>query len=204
MTAELGQRYFGVYLGTVVAVDDPDGLGRVRIETDQYEDTDEDPTWAPVARPMAGSATTVFFSPVESDQVLVSYLAGDVRQPVVTGYIHTTENKPDDADHQKHTLRVDGLGSITFDEEASEIRIQEGEGASGVTITLKNGKMTVQAKDMAFQARDTFCVNGEAVVLKPFLQSVFDSHTHGLGTATTTGPAPPSSAVPTSSTRCGS
>ena len=41
-TGELYQRYYGVFLGTVLSVDDPDKLGRVRIECDQYEDTSDD------------------------------------------------------------------------------------------------------------------------------------------------------------------
>src|SRR5690606_4125926 len=82
----LGQRYYGVYLGTVIAVDDEDGLGRVRIENDQYEDTDDDPTWAAVVRPLAGDVTSVYFSPKPGDQVVFTFVAGDVRQPIVLGY----------------------------------------------------------------------------------------------------------------------
>ena len=119
---EFGQRYFGVYLGTVVDADDPDEMGRLRLETDQYEDSEDDPTWAAVVRPLAGDASTVFFSPKPGDQVVLSFLAGDVRQPIVMGYAHTTERKPTGVSPQKHTLNVSGLGSITFDEENSRHR----------------------------------------------------------------------------------
>lgn len=120
-----GERYFGVYLGTVLDVDDPDGLGRVRLETDQYTDTQDDPTWAAVCRPLAGDVFTVFFTPKEGDQVVFSFLAGDVRQPIVLGYAHANEKKPAEGavSTTKHAIVVNGVGSVTFDESEESISV---------------------------------------------------------------------------------
>lgn len=38
-TGELYQRYNGLYIATVVDIDDPSGLGRIRLKTDQYDDS---------------------------------------------------------------------------------------------------------------------------------------------------------------------
>ncbi len=197
---QLGQRYFGVYLGTVVDVEDPDGLGRVRIETDQYEDTEEAPTWCAVSRPLAGDVFTVFFSPKEGDQVIVAYLAGDVRQPIVLGYAHTTEKKPETAGARKHTIEIKDLGRITFDEDDRSIVIAQS-GTPSATLTLKEGELTVSATKVAFTGsagQTKFSINGQGVVLESFLQGTFRSHVHPAGTPNTQVPvAPP---LPTDAT----
>lgn len=140
----LGQRYYGVYLGTVIAVDDEDGLGRVRIENDQYEDTDDDPTWAAVVRPLAGDVTSVYFSPKPGDQVVFTFVAGDVRQPIVLGYAHTTERKPESPSGTKQKIAVKNVGTLTFDED----------GGGAIEVEHKNGarlRMTDSSIEMQFQ-----------------------------------------------------
>jgi hypothetical protein len=64
-TNELYQRYYGLYLGTVVDVKDPQQIGRIRLQCHQFTDSDDDPLWATVARP-GGGATSVFFTPNEA------------------------------------------------------------------------------------------------------------------------------------------
>src|SRR6266849_2615331 len=89
-TGDLYQRYYGLYLGTVVDVNDPQKLGRVRIKCDQYEDFQDDPTWCSVARPAAGQ-TSVLFTPKEGDQVVFAFLVGDVNEPIILGYAHQSK-----------------------------------------------------------------------------------------------------------------
>ena len=89
-TGELYQRYYGVYLASVRSVDDPSGLGRIRVECDQFSDAADNVVWATVVRPVAGD-NTVFFTPKVGDQVIIAYLVGDVNEPVVMGYAHSTK-----------------------------------------------------------------------------------------------------------------
>jgi len=116
-TGELYQRYNGLYLGTVVSTNDPQGLGRVRIKMDQYEDADDDPVFAAVARPVANANTTVFFSPQEGDQVVVGFLVGDVNEPIILGYAHSAQKKPpsDVSPPTRHGIVVKDT-SVVFDE----------------------------------------------------------------------------------------
>ncbi len=121
-----GRRYYGVYLATVVATDDDEGLGRIRLDADQFSDTSDDPLWATVVRPLAGNGPTVFFTPKEGDQVLISFLAGNPRDPVVLGYAHSTERKPEDVSETKHAI-VTQAGRVTFDEDGSiEVKLASG------------------------------------------------------------------------------
>ncbi len=189
-----GGRYFGVYLGTVLDVDDPDGMGRVRLETDQYSDTDDDPTWAAVARPLAGSVFTVFFTPKVGDQVVFAFLAGDVRQPMVMGYAHAsaTNKMPGDGavSATKHAIVVEGVGSITFDEDERTIRLEHADG----------GSIVLGANSVRIDGSSQVCVNGQAVVLKGFVDNVFSNHLHvvpGAGTSNAPTPLPP---IPLAST----
>lgn len=122
-TGDLYQRYYGVFAGTVIDVEDPEKLGRVRIECDQYEDAEDDVFWANVARPAAGDKTGVFFTPKTGDQVIIGYLAGDVGEPVVLGYAHSQKRRPpDQVAPRKHAVVTD-IGHVVFDEEGGSIRV---------------------------------------------------------------------------------
>jgi hypothetical protein len=125
-TGELYQRYYGLYLGTVVSTNDPEGLGRVRVKMDQYEDSKDEPVFAAVARPAASGNLTVFFSPREGDQVVVGFLVGDVNEPIILGYAHSTEKKPpgEVSPPTKHGIVVKDT-SVVFDE--TDVVVNEGD-----------------------------------------------------------------------------
>ncbi len=121
-TGDLSQRYHGMYLAEVMAVDDPEKLGRVRVQADQFEDTKDQPVWASVARPAAGDGTGVFFTPKAGDHVVMAYVVGDVREPIIVGYAHSQKLKPDakKVDTEKHAI-VTKVGSVTFDDKDGKI-----------------------------------------------------------------------------------
>jgi uncharacterized protein involved in type VI secretion and phage assembly len=77
----------GSYLAEVVSVDDPDSLARVQIRLlsfDQVGNQDAE-IWARVAVPFAGDNRGAFFIPDVGDEVLVTFVNGDTRYPVVIG-----------------------------------------------------------------------------------------------------------------------
>jgi len=77
----------GSYLARVVAVNDPQGIGRVKICLFSFDGSDEQDAeiWARVAVPFAGDSRGAFLIPDIDDEVLVSFVNGDPRQPIVIG-----------------------------------------------------------------------------------------------------------------------
>jgi phage baseplate assembly protein gpV len=147
-TNELYQRYYGLYLGTVVDVKDPQQIGRIRLQCHQFTDSDDDPLWATVARP-GGGATSVFFTPNEGDQVIFGFQVGDVNGPVILGYAHNSgDQKPPDqvsADSKKHGI-VTSIGSLIFDEEGKKI-VLTFKGSSGDSvITIDDNGITLSTQ----------------------------------------------------------
>jgi phage baseplate assembly protein gpV len=176
-TTDLHQRYHGIYLGKVVAVDDPSGLGRVRLETDQLADTSDDPVWATVSRPLGGDGPTVFFTPEKNDQVIVAYMQGDPRQPVVLGYAHHRGRTPSRVGPNTHAIVTDA-GRITFDDNQRSITVEVG----ATKIVLSAGGIAINAA--------AFTINGQPVVLGAFL-GAFNTHVHATGPGVPPVPAPP-------------
>jgi uncharacterized protein involved in type VI secretion and phage assembly len=77
----------GAFVATVVNVKDPSNLNRIQVrvlDVDGVNDQDG-AVWARVVVPFAGASRGAFFIPDVGDEVLVVYLSGDSRYPVVLG-----------------------------------------------------------------------------------------------------------------------
>lgn len=74
-------------LGEVVSVEDPEALNRVEVKfLSRGPESEESATaMAPVAVPFAGDANGAFFIPDVGTRVVLSFLNGDPRYPVVLG-----------------------------------------------------------------------------------------------------------------------
>lgn len=87
------------FLARVVAVNDPDNHNRIQVRVygvDGVPDQDG-AVWARVAVPFAGSSRGAFFIPDVGDEVLVVYLSGDSRFPVVVGGLWNGHDQAPDA-----------------------------------------------------------------------------------------------------------
>lgn len=137
-------RWFGVYVGVVVDVVDPDGQGRVRVQLPWAQDGDGTPYegWCRLVVPMAGPSRGFWFVPEPQDEVAVVFEAGDPRRPYVMGSLWNGSDAPPE------TMDGNGSNDIRAIHSRSGIRIvmDDSDGAVALTIDTPGGQ-SVELKD---------------------------------------------------------
>ena len=134
------------HLARVVAVDDPDRLARVQVKLLACDGVagQDAPVWARVAAPFAGKDRGGFFIPDVDDEVLVVFVDGDRRFPIVVGSLWNGRDKPPE------TLGGDGTKvdrwTITGKAGTRIAIVEESEGQETVSIETPNG-VTVTITD---------------------------------------------------------
>ena len=73
------------HLAKVVSVQDPDSLARVKVKLLTVDGDGDAEIWARVAVPFAGANRGALFIPDVDDEVLITFVAGDPRFPIVIG-----------------------------------------------------------------------------------------------------------------------
>ncbi|HZD50202.1 MAG TPA: phage baseplate assembly protein V [Silvibacterium sp.] len=91
-----GGRFYGAYPALVSNIKDPDGQGRVKVKLPWSPDGGgaSYEAWARLATMMAGNNRGSWFIPDVNDEVLVMFMAGDPRQPCVTGAFWNGQDSP--------------------------------------------------------------------------------------------------------------
>jgi uncharacterized protein involved in type VI secretion and phage assembly len=136
-----GGRLYGVYTALVTDVDDPEGMGRVRIRLPWTTDQDGDlfETWARVATLMAGNDRGTWFIPEPDDEVLVAFEAGDPRRPYVVGALWNGQDAPPEQMRPGNPIRSLTSRSgivITFDDTEGGVQlVLETPGGQKITCT---------------------------------------------------------------------
>jgi len=112
----MDKRYFGVVEALVESVkNDPDGEGKVKLRF-PWLDENTVSDWCRVRQLYAGDGYGAFFLPEEGTEVLVAFIHGDMRRPIVLGGLYNGQDKPaiartDDDDHKliltKYGHRID-------------------------------------------------------------------------------------------------
>ena len=145
------ERLVGVYPALVTDVQDPDGLGRVKVSL-PFVNPAEGPAaaaWARLATFMAGNERGSWFIPDVDDEVLVAFLAGDARHPVVIGSLwNGVDTPPDSMDHANNRRSITSRSGhrLLFDDTAGGEKV-ELETKGGHQIRLDDeggGKVTVR------------------------------------------------------------
>jgi uncharacterized protein involved in type VI secretion and phage assembly len=110
----------GLVIGLVTNIQDPDSLGRVRVQFPTLGDNIEG-IWARVALPGAGPDAGFSMLPQIDDEVVVGFEHGDTRRPVVLGALHNSVDKP----HQKMRGQQDGGSLVVYGREDAEIDLKK-------------------------------------------------------------------------------
>jgi phage protein D len=102
-----GPPIYGVVVGIVSNIKDPEGLSRIRLTfpwlSDKYE-TD----WTRLAMPGAGESRGFMWLPEVGDEILVAFEQGDVRRPYGIGSLFNGKDK-----WKKGKEQYDGSGRVT-------------------------------------------------------------------------------------------
>ena len=155
----LGRRAaVNLLIGLVVDNQDPEGLGRVKINLPGVAE-DEGGHWARLAAPMAGDGRGMFFLPEKDDEVLVAFEQGDVTRPYVLGALWNGKDKPPEAnlDGQNNLRLIKSRSGhlIRFDDSdgGEKIEIIDKSGENSLTIDTKSNSISIKsAKDVIIEA----------------------------------------------------
>jgi uncharacterized protein involved in type VI secretion and phage assembly len=159
----LTARWYGVVIGLVTDLRDPDGLGRVKVKLPWAPDPNGGvyEVWARIATLMGGKNRGSWFIPDVDEEVLVAFGDGDPRSPYVLGGLwNGTDTPPESMDgagtNTKKVIRSRNGVKVTLDDQdGGESLIVETPG--GQKITLKDGPGSIEAVD----------ANGNSVKLEP-------------------------------------
>lgn len=118
-------------LGRVTAIEDPEGLGRIRVALPAYGDLETD--WLGVVSPGAGEGKGLMSIPDEGDRVLVLLAGQDPAQGVVVGGLYGGAGPPEETveegETKRFTLVTRGGQRISLDDAGNVVRLENSEGS---------------------------------------------------------------------------
>ena len=140
----------GVYYAIVTQNDDTEGSARVKVRYPWIDHGDEDQSfWAPISVPMCGDEFGTYVLPEVEDTVLVVFLAGDIRYPVVIGGAWSQTDPPPETNEDGsndfrliksrsgHRLLLDDSdsGKIVLSDKSDKNMMSTGPHASGGSVS---------------------------------------------------------------------
>ncbi|MDR1501091.1 MAG: phage baseplate assembly protein V [Prevotella sp.] len=158
--------------GTVIKNNDPEGLGRVRVEFPFAEDR-QSATWMRVMTPSAGSSDIVnknrgmVFIPEEGDQVMVGFEFGDPNRPYVMGSMFHGKNTEGGGDnnHIKSIITRSGI-KIIFNDDQKSLHIEDPsgntwdmDGEGNIAVNAPNNITINAGKNIDITAGENMNVN---------------------------------------------
>jgi phage baseplate assembly protein V len=180
------RRYFGVAEGIVTDVNDPGKEGRIKVKFPWFDEKMET-EWCRVAQIYAGKGYGAFFVPEVDDEVLVAFVHGDMRLPIVLGGLYNGQDKPpthrDQSNDRKlirtkagHEVTLDdtpGSEKITIVDKSGDNRVVIDTVGNAITISCGKGKLTLTGNEveitsqagMKISATGTLDVKGSQINL---------------------------------------
>ncbi|RBQ14992.1 type IV secretion protein Rhs [Spongiactinospora rosea] len=179
------RRFYGVVEALVVE-NQGDDEGRVKVRFPWFDGGSTVTEWCRVSQLYAGGGYGSLFVPEVGDEVLVAFVHGDMRFPIVLGGLYNGVDKPPTAPtggRDQKIIRTKAGHEVLFDDAAKLIRITTADGGD-VTVTA-TGEIRLKARKVTVEA-DAIDLGGgatQAAVLGDALKAAFDAHTHTSATA---------------------
>ena len=149
LASEARERFYGKYRGTVADVDDPDSLGRIKVQVPEVYGEVVSP-WALPCVPYAGPSVGFYAIPPVGAGVWVEFEAGDPARPIWTGAWWGRDDPPKDekgmaASPPLKIWRSEKGLLIAFDDDGDTATLSDGNGSNLVTIKVNEGQVRVHA-----------------------------------------------------------
>ena len=127
----------GVMVAIVTNNEDPDGMSRVKLKLPWLSD-DYESDWARIATLMAGPERGVYFLPEVDDEVLIAFEHGDIRRPMVLGFLWNGVDAPP-------ITNDDGENNIRLIKSRSGhmVRLDDSDGGEKIEIIGKDKKDSI-------------------------------------------------------------
>lgn len=175
-------RISGMVVGLVTNNQDPDGMGRVKVNFPWLSDADES-FWARVVSPMAGKERGIYFLPEVDDEVLVGFEHGDIRFPYVIGALWNGKDAPPETNGDgKNNVRVIKSRSghvirLTDEDGKEKIEIIDKSEKNSIAIDTANNEITITSeKDIVLSAtKGAIKLDAKNIEIKSSADSKFES-----------------------------
>ncbi|HKS27385.1 MAG TPA: phage baseplate assembly protein V [Pyrinomonadaceae bacterium] len=178
-------KIFGVVVGIVTNIQDPEKLGRVKVRFPWLSEQDES-NWARIAVLMAGKERGTFFLPEVEDEVLCAFELGDVRFPYVLGALWNGVDIPprDNADGKNNERVIhsrsghelifndeDGKEQVLIKTKAGhELLLDDTSGSEKIVIKDKTGSNSIQIDSaqnaIAFEGQTKISLKAQQVEIE--------------------------------------
>lgn len=183
-------RIYGVVIGIVTNIDDPEGLGRVKVKFPWLKDDDES-HWARIMSLMTGNDRGIVFRPEVDDEVLVLFEHGDTRFPYVIGSIwNGQDNVPSergsDSDNNIRLIKSRSGHLIILDDTPGNEKIII-EDKNGNSVELSSSGVVIKSQAIKLGSEGS----AQGLVLGDAFMSLFNSHTHSTGVGPSGTPTTP-------------
>jgi uncharacterized protein involved in type VI secretion and phage assembly len=168
--AQHRDKVYGVVVGIVRDINDPENLGRVKVDFPWLaEDSDAVTTssdeerahsyWARIATLMAGGGRGAFFIPEVGDEVLVAFEHGELSRPFILGSLWNADDVPPESMEEGNHVRA------IHSRSGHVIRFDDSDDAPQVTIQSQGGH-TIVLSDASDQNNiELATAGGHSVVL---------------------------------------
>jgi phage baseplate assembly protein V len=173
------QRYYGVVPALVEEVEGDDE-GRVRLRFPWF-DAGTVTDWCRVSQLYAGNGYGSCFVPEKGDEVLVAFVHGDMRFPIVLGGLYNGRDKPPAArkdGHDRKMIRTRHGHELVFDEESGHAAVRvtsaaghvvelDDEGNAIKVTAAKGGTVSVRADGaITLTSKDSVTLDAPRVTLR--------------------------------------
>jgi uncharacterized protein involved in type VI secretion and phage assembly len=128
----------GVVPAVVTNLNDPQGLGRVKVKFPWLGD-DVESAWVRVVAPMGGGGRGFMYIPEVDDEVLIAFEHGDPHRPYLIGGLWNNKDKPPKA-HSGVAPNGKVDERLIQTRSGHIISFSDKDGAEGITIRDKTGK----------------------------------------------------------------